>query len=254
VVLAFDKAALTTTEAGGAATATLRATGATGEVSVDITGLDVTEGRLSASKVLLNAANNWTASLTVTGVNDRDADGAVTYTLQASAAGATAASLQVTNLDNDIGASAGQVMASVPGKKGGTTQSATSVSVSATLVDDGVSQTVTETGSKPNFTAEARWLFSGLAAGDYRVQADATSAREQFVLQYSVDDAATWKTFAGAPAAALAWTGDYLATGVGSALWVRALDVAQTNDNTKDTILVDLLTVCLVTPGDTGVW
>ncbi len=244
LVLSFDKAAVTTTEAGGAATVTLRATGATEEITAQISGLDATEGRLSASSVKLNAANNWTASLTVTGVNDRDADGNIAYTLQASAAGATGASLQVTNLDNDIGAALGQVVSQSAAKGAKTTtQTATNVSVAATLKDDGINQTITETGAKPNFVAEARWHFTGLTGGTYKVQADAWSSREQFALQYSVDNAATWLSFAGAPASALTWNGDYLATGVGSSLWVRAVDVLRTNDSTKDTIQVDLLTI-----------
>jgi len=254
LVLGFDRTAVTTTEAGGAATATLRATGATGDVAVQVTGLDATEGRLSASTVLLNAANNWTATLAVTGVNDRDADGSIAYTLQAAASGATAASLQVTNLDNDLGAGSGQVISQAAGRKGGLTQTTSTVPVTATQKDDGTNQTVTETGSKPNLTAEARWQFSGLAAGDYRVQVDAQAAREQFALQYSVDGAATWKGFAGAPAASLSWAGDFLATGVGNSLWVRALDVLRTSDSTRDTIQVDLMTVSLAVPGDTGVW
>ncbi len=254
LVLSFDKAAVTTTEAGAAATATLRATGATGDVSVDITGLDATEGRLTATKVLLNAANNWTASVGVTGVNDRDADGAITYTLQAAASGATSAALQVTNLDNDVGAGSGQVIGQAAGRKGTSTQTTSSVSVTATQKDDGTNQTVTETGSKPNFVAEARWQFSGLSAGDYRVQVDAQAAREQFVLQYSVDGGTSWKSFAGAPASSLTWAGDFLATGVGSSLWVRAMDVLRTSDSTKDSILVDLLTVSQAVAGDGGVW
>lgn len=243
LVLSFDKTAVTTTEAGGSASFTLKATGATGSVTVQISGLDATEGRLSANSVVLNAANDWTTTLSVTGVNDRDADGAITYILQASASGATGATIQVTNLDNDIGAAVAQVMAAPVTRKGVTTQTANNVSAANTHRDDGVTQTITEVGSKGSFNAEARWQFTGLSGGTYVVQADAWSSREQFALQYSVDNAATWLSFAGAPASALAWNGNYTASGVGSTLWVRAVDVLRSNDSTKDTIQVDLLTI-----------
>jgi hypothetical protein len=242
VVLSFDRTSVTTSESGGAATVVLRAQGATGDVAVQIAGLDATEGSLSFTSFLLNAGNNWSASLQVSGRNDRDADGTVSYTLEAAAAGAIRASLQVSNLDNDIAPGSATTVST--NRNGALSQN--SVSPSPVGADDGVAQSVTEGGSKSSLSAEARWQFTNLSAGDWRVQVDASAAREQFRFEFSTDNALSWRSFTGAPSSALNWTGDLVATGVGGTLWVRAIDVVRSGDNQRDTITVDLLTLAPV--------
>jgi hypothetical protein len=236
--LVLDRTALAVSE-GGAASFTLSATDAAADVRVSITGLDITEGRLAASEVLLNAANNWSATIEVFGVEDRDVDGDVPYTLQFTAEGFAAQSLVVTGADNDV---APDARASAAGTYA-TRPANSNHSLSATSADDG-GATMWAEGRYADGTAgiELRWQFTGLSAGNKLVQVDAWSANEELRFEYSADNAATWQRFDGAPDAALAWNGDLLATGVGSNLWVRLIDTVRT-DTTVDRLWVDLVSV-----------
>lgn len=254
-VLEVSRNALITSEAGGSDSLTLRAVNATGDVLVSVGGLDASEGKLSASSLLLNAANNWTATLGVTGINDRDADGSVTYNLALAAAGFDTLAVKVTNTDNDIaptsgGSSGSSGGASGGGKKGSAKALVQNATVAELAADDGVSATLTEAGRRSGFNLEWRWEFTGLTGGDHRLQVDASSNGEAFRLQYSTDGAATWKAFDGAPASAATWFGDYLATGVGSSLWVRLVDTDQSSaDTVKSSFAMDLLTLTPSSPG-----
>ncbi|MGE4243808.1 DUF4347 domain-containing protein, partial [Ramlibacter sp.] len=104
--------AITTSEAGTTQTYTLRL-GAqpVGDVVLTMSGLDATEGSLSASALTFTTANwNTNQTVTVTGVNDDLIDGSITYTLTATSSGdagysgtnAKTATVAVTNLDNDV--------------------------------------------------------------------------------------------------------------------------------------------------------
>ena len=221
-------------------------------MTVSVGGFDATEGRLSASTLLLNAGNNWTATLGVTGINDRDVDGAVSYALGLSAAGLGPLTLTVTNADNDSGPISGgtSTTTTTPTKGGGAKATANAAAPTSLLFDDGSTLTVTETGKSPNFTANWVWQFTGLSAGDYRVQLDASSNGEAFRFQYSTDSAVTWKAFDGAPASATLWNGDFLATGVGSSLAIRLTDAVPTGDSVRSSFLVDLLTISPVQSAD----
>jgi len=189
-LLVLDRTSLATTEAGGADTATLRALNATGDILVSVSGLDATEGSLAAPTLLLNAANNWTATLGVTGRDDRDADGAVTYALTLAANGIAPVSLQVTNADDDITpVDAGSAFT------GGTTTSGGGGKKPARVVqaaadpalaaDDGIALTLTETGKNPNFSLEWRWQFTGLAGGDQMLHVLVMKAESAGVVQAS---------------------------------------------------------------------
>jgi len=243
--LVASKAALTTTEAGGTDSLVLQLVGGTIPVTVNITGADPTEETLAATSVVLSAANNWTATLTATGLQDRDVDGSVTSTLTIGAQGLAPISVTVTNGGDDDRAAV-----SAGAAAGGRPATASNATLAAISADDGNAMTISEGGNRGSYAAEWRWQFSGLS-GDQIVQADVTSAREAFRLEYSVDNAASWKAFAGAPTSATAWTGNYAATGAGSALWVRLLDASQTSDNQRDNFVVDLLTVTAAAPAAT---
>ena len=101
---------LTTTEAGGTAsfTVTLQSE-PTGTVTVTLTSSDATEGTVSPEILAFNASNWQTAqTITVTGVDDDEDDGDVTYTIELTVGsddpaddGLTASSVTVTNLDDD---------------------------------------------------------------------------------------------------------------------------------------------------------
>ena len=80
----------------------------TADVSVIVSGLDATEGRLSANSVIFTASNwNVPQTITVTGVDDFVVDGDIRYTLQLTASSADSsyagrsASVVITNQDND---------------------------------------------------------------------------------------------------------------------------------------------------------
>ena len=251
--LVVDRASLATTEAGGSDSVTLRALNATGDILVGVTGLDTTEGSLSASSLLLNATNNWTATLRVSGRDDREADGAVAYSLSLGATGLGSVTVQVINADNDITpTSSGTAFKSGTTTSGGggkkTSRSPEGAVVATLAADDGSALTITESGRSPNFNQEWRWEFAGLSAGDHRLQVDASSAGEAFRLEYSTDGAVSWRSFAGAPGNATAWNGDFLATGVSNSLWVRLVDAVRSNDSTRDSFVVDLLTLAPVVP------
>ncbi|MBY0398385.1 MAG: hypothetical protein K2X91_18215, partial [Thermoleophilia bacterium] len=83
--LQVDRAAVSTTEAGG--TASLRVFLANADattpdsVTVQIAGLDATEGALPAGSLVLTRAGGWSADIVLAGVNDRDDDANRAYSL-----------------------------------------------------------------------------------------------------------------------------------------------------------------------------
>jgi hypothetical protein len=98
---------LITTEAG--TTNTFRvvlAAQPTGNVTVAITGLDTTEGSLSASSLTFTTTNwNTAQTVTVTGLDDPQIDGDIAYTLTGTASGGgytnQTSTVGVVNQDND---------------------------------------------------------------------------------------------------------------------------------------------------------
>jgi hypothetical protein len=102
---------LTTTEAGGTATFTVVLNSLpTGDVNIPVSSADTTEGTVSPAALTFTPAN-WNAPqiVTVTGVNDDEADGSQPYlvnTLAATSsdtgyAGLDAANVAASNIDND---------------------------------------------------------------------------------------------------------------------------------------------------------
>jgi hypothetical protein len=241
--LTLDRTQVSTLE-GGTERVTVRAVNTTQEVSVQVGGLDRLEGSLSATTLVLNAANNWTAPLDITGIEDRNAGGNRTYSLQFTATGMNTTSVQVTSIENDVspingGRTAGSyTIAPVLGTN----------SIVAQQADDTIRTSVREGMTANGATIDFRWQFTNLAPGTKVLQVDATATVETFRLEYSTDGAATWQAFAGAPSAALAWTGDYVAPNVGTSLWVRLVDAVVAGDTTTDTIIVDLLTLAHSNP------
>ena len=238
-VLQLSKATLLTSEGGGRDSIVVRALNAAEDITVSIAGLDATEGRLSASGLLLNAANNWTATLGVTGVNDRDVDGSQKYGLSLSAPGVAAVSLAVINADDDR---APATQGAAPSLTGATRPQATDAVRTNLTTDNGAGMKIAEGAMGGSAYAEWRWQFNSLPAGDKQVQIDASSTGEAFRFEYSTDNTATWKAFAGTTSAT-SWNGAYAATGAGSSLWVRLMDAVSAGDAARDTFTVDLLTV-----------
>lgn len=238
VQITADRTTLTTTE-GASASFTLQATGATGDILVQLSGVTSTVASLSASEVLLNAANNWTAAVSVAGIDNRDADGTRSFTLQATSDVAPAVSVAVSVQNNDVAPISG-------GKIHGTystTPGVASASSGILQSDNGGYMTIREGMTADGAGIDFRWQFTKLAAGDKLVQIDAWSNVEAFRFDYSTDDGVTWKSFDNAPASALAWNGTWLATGVGTSLTVRVTDTQVTGDTVRDTMMFDLLTI-----------
>jgi gliding motility-associated-like protein len=79
------------------------------DVNLEITGLDESEGSLSATSLLFSPANwNVSQQITVTGINDAIADGNISYSLTATSSSSyapfnniTSDAVEVTNLDNN---------------------------------------------------------------------------------------------------------------------------------------------------------
>ncbi len=102
---------LTTTEAGGQATFTVRLTTApTADVTINLSSSDTTEGTISPGSLTFNSSNwNQDQTVTVTGVDDLVADGNVPYTIVTAPATSSDANynglnppdVSVVNLDND---------------------------------------------------------------------------------------------------------------------------------------------------------
>ena len=97
-----------TTEAGGTSNFTVALTAQpSNQVTVNITGLDSTEGRLSTNSLTFNRGNwNTPQTVTVTGVDDKVVDGNQTYTLNLTASGDSnfnnqTRTVNITNTDND---------------------------------------------------------------------------------------------------------------------------------------------------------
>jgi hypothetical protein len=246
VVLSAGPTSLSTSEAGGAATVRISASGITTQSSivVNVTGLDATEGSLSATSLVLNALNGWAADLTVTGRGDRDADGAVSYALQVAAAGATGTSVMVVNANNDIAVSDIGSAWTADGRRLAT---ATNASVAVLSADDGNAMRITEGGSKGSFATEWRFQFAGVTAGTaYKLQADVTST-ESFTLDVYDASQAKWVALG---TAGLSWTGDYTLSATAGTLQVRVSDAVRTSDSTRSDILVDLLTLVSVAQAD----
>ncbi|TFH70252.1 hypothetical protein E3V39_15360, partial [Gammaproteobacteria bacterium LSUCC0112] len=108
-ILTLNKATLITSENGSTDSFTVVLNSRpTADVTVGISGLDSTEGNLSANTVTFTAANwNTPQAVTVTGVDDLLVDGDIGYTLQLAASSADSnysgksATVAVTNQDND---------------------------------------------------------------------------------------------------------------------------------------------------------
>ena len=103
---------LTTTEAGGTATFTVVLNSLpTANVTIGITSSDVTEGTVAPASLTFTPASwNVAQTVTVTGVDDAIADGAISYSAITAGASSTdpgynglnAANVSVTNSDNDV--------------------------------------------------------------------------------------------------------------------------------------------------------
>jgi hypothetical protein len=93
---------LTTTEAGGTATFTVRLNSQpTANVVIGLSSSDTTEGTVSPASLTFTAANwNVPQTVTVTGVNDTQADGNVAYTIITAPATSTDANYQGRDADN----------------------------------------------------------------------------------------------------------------------------------------------------------
>src|SRR2546425_677433 len=102
---------LTTTEGGGTATFTgVLTSQPTANVTIGLSSSDLTEGTVAPASLTFTSGNwNTAQTVTVTGVDDFAADGAVAYTIVTAAAASTdagysgmnAADVTVTNTDND---------------------------------------------------------------------------------------------------------------------------------------------------------
>src|SRR5439155_218380 len=102
---------LTTTEAGGTATFTVVLTSQpTANVAIGLSSTDLTEGTVAPASLTFTSGNwNTAQTVTVTGVDDFGADGAVAYTIVTAAATSTdpgysgrhPAALPITNTDDD---------------------------------------------------------------------------------------------------------------------------------------------------------
>lgn len=239
--LALDRSGVVTSEMGQSATFTVHAVNATSSLTVQIAGLDGTEGSLSQSSINLNQANNWTAEVTVTGLNDLLLDRDVTSTLTLNTIGATGTSIAVTNLDNDhatfnAGAKAGGTYKKPPTLTNGT--------LAALAADDGNAMTIGEGTIGSTARLEWRWEVKNLAAGDHAVHLDAVSAGEAFRFEYSADGGTTWQSFAGHAGAATTWNGEFdVTTSSAGSLWVRVVDDVTSGDTRRDSIAVDSLFV-----------
>jgi len=103
---------LVTSEAGGTAAFTVALTSVpTADVTIDLSSSDVTEGTVSPASLTFTPADALTPkTVTVTGVDDAVADGAVAYTIvtapavssDSSYSGRDAADVSVTNTDDDV--------------------------------------------------------------------------------------------------------------------------------------------------------
>ena len=111
VITVTPTSGLTTTEAGGTATFTIVLTSQpTADVTIDLTSSNTAEGTVTPASVNLTPANwNLPQTVTVTGVDDPQVDGNITYTIVTAPAtstdpnysGRNASDVSVTNLDND---------------------------------------------------------------------------------------------------------------------------------------------------------
>ena len=122
---------LTTTEAGGTATFTVRLNSQpTANVTIGLTSSDTTEGTVSPASLTFTTAN-WALpqTITITGVDDSVADGNIAYTIVTAAAtstdtkynGLNAADVSVTNTDNDTaGITANPTSGLITTESGGT--------------------------------------------------------------------------------------------------------------------------------------
>lgn len=230
---------------GGTERIVIRVSGATEDVVVNISGAPSGLASLSASQVLLSAATDWEATVLVSSLDDWSVLGNSSYTLDLAADGIGSLSVGVSVIENDkAAASSGRQHGSYT--KGITSQNNT---VSAISKDDGKVATLYEGVFSDGTTGiEYRWQFTKLTAGTKQVQIDAYSAAEAFRFEYSVDNAATWRSFGDGPGNSRTWNGDFTATGVGTNLWVRLVDAVRSGDTVRDSFSIDVLTVG--TPAD----
>jgi hypothetical protein len=196
---------------------------------------------LSASSLVLNQANNWSASFSVTGRGDRDADGNVAYTLQVGGAGVTGTSIAVTNASNDLAVSGIGNGVTPDGRR---LPTASNASITALSADDGNAMRIQEGGAKNSYNLEWRWAFNGLTAGgNYLLQTDITGS-EAFKLEWL--NGSTWTSLGQGTA----FGGSYAVAPTGTSLSVRVTDVTKTGDSVRSDVLVDLLTLAPATPAD----
>ena len=124
-VLVTPVSGLTTTEAGGTATFTVRLdTAPTASVTIPLSSSDLTEGTVSPASLTFTTGN-WSTpqTVTVTGVDDADGDGDQSYTIVTAAAtssdasydGVNGADVSVTTTDNDTQTQGGGTQATQSG-------------------------------------------------------------------------------------------------------------------------------------------
>ncbi|OIO89861.1 MAG: hypothetical protein AUJ92_20345 [Armatimonadetes bacterium CG2_30_59_28] len=134
---------LTTTEAGGTATFTVKLNSQpTGDVTIALSRSDATEGAASPASLTFTAANWSTAqTVTVTGVDDNLDDGDIAYTIATAAAtsadakynGLNAADVSATNTDNDAASVSFAAAAQSSVQESGTMTVTAQLSVASTL-------------------------------------------------------------------------------------------------------------------------
>lgn len=244
-VLSVDRSAVSTGEGGSAGTFRVFLANADAStpdsVTVQISGLDATEGKLGATSLVLTRASGFSADVVLTGVNDRDDDGNGAYGLSLTSSAFGSATVDVTNLDNDFATASAGARGTSFGtwKKAPTAASATLASLAK---DDGASMTLTEGLIGRNAQLEWQWQFTGLSAGNKVVHLDATAASEAMTFQYSTNGT-SWQNIDGGSAAHTSWVGDYNVAATGSTLWVRVIDSITTGDASRSTVSIDVLTI-----------
>jgi hypothetical protein len=129
-IIVTPTSGLITTESGGQATFTIKLSSSpNSDVVVGLSSSDTTEGTVSPSSFTLNSGN-WNSSntVTVTGVDDAEVDGNISYSIITAAAtsgdikynGLNASDVSVTNQDNDPAVKVNPASGLVTTEPGGT--------------------------------------------------------------------------------------------------------------------------------------
>lgn len=265
--LVVSQTSLTTSEAGGSSSFTVKlAQAPTADVVVTLTCSDGSEGRLNLGQLSFSTATwNLEQQVVVSGVDDLLVDGnqGFAISLSASSSDANYQGLQgpavaVTNADNDtalplvIAASQGGLVNGITytlaADVSGTVAACNASDDVRLLITEGITTVLSANGRNQSSTSALngyQWRFDNLVNADqllFEGYRSANNDSDNFVLQLSTNSGLSWSTLLTVSNSTETTITQTLATPLNGTVLVKAIDTNRSaNATSRDRLLVDRL-------------